>query len=64
MLIKYVFVCTSIRNNLLCISPSPDDFGRWKRYSFIGFKTLKHFSKDETGQKGPSFAIIIPPSSA
>ena len=47
------------------ISPSPADFfGRWKRYSFIGFKTLKYFSKDETGQKGPSFAIIIPPSSA
>ena len=39
-------------------------FGRWKRYSFIGFKALKYFSKDETGQKGPSFAIIIPPSSA
>ena len=47
------------------ISPSPDDFfGRWKRYSFIGLKTLKYFSKDETRQKGPSFAIIIPPSSA
>ena len=45
-------------------SPFPDDFGRWKRNSFIRFKTLKYFSKEETGQKGLSFAIIIPPSSA
>ena len=43
-------------------SSFPDDFGRWKRNSFIGFKTLKYFSKEETGQKGLSFAIIISPS--
>ena len=29
-----------------------DDFGRWKWYSFIALKTLKYFSKDDTGQKG------------
>ena len=45
-------------------SPFSDDFGPWRRNSFIGFKTLKYFSKAETEQKGLSFAIIIPSSSA
>ena len=38
--------------------------GENELYSFIKFKTLKYFSKDETGRKGLSFAIIFPPSSA
>ena len=41
------------------ISRPPDDFDE-KGIQSLDSRDLK----DETGQKGPSFAIIIPPSSA